>query len=416
MTSLLLLGLATAPLDDSQLARVIDFRHWSHANPELSNHETQTAKRLAQELTALGLEVETGLARTGVIALLKGGKPGPLVAVRADMDALPVKETTGLPWASRVVTDYNGQPTPVAHACGHDVHMSVGLGTAMALTARRDELQGTVLFIFQPAEEGSPPGMIGGAELMLQEGLFRKYRPEAIFALHTFPEMNVGELGYTPGPAFAATDHFILKVHGKQAHGSRPHQGVDPIVMSAEIITALQSIRSRTLDPSEPAVLSIGSINGGERFNIIPETVTMEGTVRTYSAEWQDVIIERMHAIANGISKAHGGSYELVYDKSNPALINDPALAQWSGDVLQKHFGADHVSVIPPTMGGEDFAFFAREIPGFYFRLGTNNPEHPSGGLHTPDFRADDAAIPVGVAAISTLVTEYLAGKPAGRK
>lgn len=396
--------LAATPLDTQALDEIIEFRHWAHAHPELSNEEHQTAARVAEELRGLGLEVTTGHARTGVIGMLEGGKPGPLVAVRADMDALPVTENSGLPFAS--------QNEGISHACGHDVHMSVVLGVAKALSDERESLSGTVMFIFQPAEEGSPPGTMGGAELMVHDGVFEEREPEAIFGMHTFPDMNVGEIGYTPGPAFAATDHFILTVKGKQAHGSRPHQSIDPVVMSAEIISALQTIRSRNMNPSEPGVLSVGMIDGGQRFNIIPEEVRMEGTVRTYDAEVQDMIVERIHAIAGGISKAHGGDYELVYAKNTPAVINNRKLSAWAGKVLGGVEAADSVSVIPPTMGGEDFAFFSNEIPGFYFRLGTVNPEHGSGGLHTPTFRADDAAIPVGIAAMTKLVKEFLAEPP----
>ncbi|MDX1454126.1 MAG: amidohydrolase [Gammaproteobacteria bacterium] len=396
--------LATTPVDPAVIERATELRHWFHANPELSNEENDTAARIEKELRALGFDVTTGHARHGVIGILEGGKPGPVIAVRADMDALPVPERTGLPFASTV--------DGLSHACGHDIHMSVGLGVAMSLAAERENLAGTVMFIFQPAEEGTPPPKKGGAELMMIEGVFDDLQPEAIFGLHSFPDMNVGEIGFTPGPAFAATDHFLLTVKGKQSHGSRPHQSIDPIVMSAELVSALQTIRSRNMNPSDPGVLSVGIMNGGSRFNIIPEEVHMEGTVRTYDPKVQDMIIERIHALSKGITSAHGGDYDLVYAKNTPVVYNNRALSAWASRVLPGVGGVSSVEQIPPTMGGEDFGYFSNALPGFFFRLGVVDPGKGSGGLHTPTMRADDASIPVGIAAMTSLVKSYLANPP----
>ncbi|HEX7029472.1 MAG TPA: M20 family metallopeptidase [Gammaproteobacteria bacterium] len=403
-------------LSDEQLDAVMAFRRWAHENPELGNHEFETAERIATRLRDMGLEVETGIAITGVVGVLDTGRPGPVVAVRADMDALPVTEDSGLPFASTKTTEYLGQQVGVAHACGHDIHMSVGLGTAQALVNMKGQLRGKVMFIFQPAEEGVPPGEKGGAGYMLEEGVFDSLKPDAIFALHSFPDMQVGRIGYSVGPAFAATDHFILSVDGEQTHGAYPHLGKDSIVMAAEIVTALQTIDSRTVNPREPVVVSVGMIHGGERFNIIPESVELQGTVRTYEEAVQDKVEAHIRAIADGITRAYGGSFDLVYERNTPAVVNDPALSEWAGATLQTELADVEVRRIEPTMGGEDFAYFSNVVPGFYFRLGTLDPDEGSGGLHTPTFRADGAAIPVGIEAMTTLVTEYLENPPALRE
>ncbi|HEX7046193.1 MAG TPA: M20 family metallopeptidase [Gammaproteobacteria bacterium] len=405
-------ALAAELLSDEQLESVMEFRRWAHENPELGNHEFEAAERIATHLREMDLEVKTGIAVTGVVGVLDTGKPGPVVAVRADMDALPVTEKSGLPFASTKTTEFAGQQVGVAHACGHDIHMSVGLGTAQALVNMKDELRGTVMFIFQPAEEGVPPGEKGGAEFMLEEGVFEELKPDAIFALHSFPDLEVGEIGYSVGPAFAATDHFVLTVNGEQTHGAYPHLGKDPIVIAAEIVGALQTIDSRTINPRDPVVVTVGMIHGGERFNIIPGSVEMEGTVRTYDKTVQDKTVERIKAIANGITQAHGGSYELIYNRNTPAVINDPALSEWAGETLRSELADVEVQQMEPTMGGEDFAYFSNVVPGFYFRLGTLNPEEGSGGLHTPTFRADGSSIPVGIKAMTALVTEYLENPP----
>ncbi len=387
---------------------IVELRHRIHQNPELGNRELETAKLVAEHLRGLGLEVSTGVAHTGVVALLEGGRPGPVVAVRADMDALPVTEDTPFPFKSTVRTTYLGQEVGVSHACGHDVHTAVQLGVASVLASLRAELPGTVKLIFQPAEEGPPPGEEGGASLMLEQGVLDAPRPAAIFGLHTFAEMEVGKLGYTVGPAFAAVDHFFATVRGKQAHGASPHFSIDPVVMAAQAITAFQTIRSRTLPPLEPSVVTVGIVRGGERYNIIPEEVHLEGTVRTYAARVQDAVERRMREILDGVTAAGGGAFELEYRRVTPATINDPALAAKTLPSLEAVVGAGNVIELEPTMGGEDFAVFANEVPGFYFRLGMVEPGTTSGGHHTPTFQAADSSVVVGMRAMSRVLVDFL--------
>ena len=387
---------------------IVELRHRIHQYPELGNREFETAKLVAEHLRGLGLEVETGIAHTGVVAMIEGGKPGPVVAVRADMDALPVTEETPFEFASKVRTTYLGQEVGVMHACGHDIHTAVQLGVASVLASLKEELPGSVKLIFQPAEEGAPPGEEGGASLMFEEGVLENPRPEAIFGLHTFAEMEVGKLGYTVGPAFAAVDRFVIKIHGRQAHGAAPHFSIDPIVMASQVVSAFQTIRSRSLPPLEPSVVTVGIIRGGERFNIIPETVHLEGTVRTYDPDVRDRVERRMGEILDGITRAGGGSFELEYLRSSPATINDPGLAARSVPSLEAVVGEAHVLEIDPTMGGEDFAVFANAVPGFYFRLGMVKPGTTSGGHHTPTFQADDGAVEVGMRVMSRVVIDYL--------
>ncbi len=387
--------------------QIVELRHKIHLNPELSNRETQTAALVAEYLKGLGLEPRTGIAKTGVVALLKGGKPGPLIAVRADMDALPVTEETDLPFRSTKRDTFLGQEVGVAHACGHDVHTTALLGTAAVLAAVRQDLPGSILFIFQPAEEGPPPGEKGGASLMLEEGVF-KDKPVAAFALHSFPDLEVGQIGYNAGPTYAAVDQFRIKIKGKQSHGAYPHQSIDPIVIGSEAVMMLQTLRSRYLPPLEPSVITVGIFRGGERFNIIPGEVTLEGTVRTYNKAVQDEIERRMREMLDGITRANGASFELEYQRNAPATVNDPALSQAVQPLLERILGAGNVKIVEPTMGGEDFAYFANVVPGFYYRLGVVKPGTTSGGLHTPTFRADDSAVPVGIRTMSRLLADYL--------
>jgi amidohydrolase len=387
---------------------IVEIRHRLHQNPELSNRETETAALVADYLKKLGLEPRTGIAKTGVVAILKGGKPGPVVAVRADMDALPVTEQTDLPFKSTRRDTFLGQEVGVAHACGHDIHTSVQLGVASVLKSIQKDLPGTVVFIFQPAEEGPPPGEEAGAPLMLKEGVFGDAKPKAIFALHSFPDLQVGQVGYNAGPTMAAVDQFVIKIKGKQAHGAYPHLSVDPIVIASQAVLALQTIRSRNLPAMEPSVITVGIFRGGERFNIIPGEVHLEGTVRTYKEEVRTEIERRMREILDGITKAGGGSFEMEYRKNAPATVNDAALSQTSASLLERSLGAGNVKVVEPSMAGEDFAYFANEIPGFYFRLGVVAPGTSSGGLHTPTFRGDDTAVAVGIKAMSRLLVDYL--------
>lgn len=397
-------------------AETIEVRHQIHQNPELSNRETETAKLVAERLTKLGFEVRTGIAKTGVVGILRGGKPGPVIAVRADMDALPVAENTDLPFKSSKKATLDGQEVGVAHACGHDVHTSVQLGVAAVLSALKADLPGTVVFVFQPAEEGPPKGEPGGASLMLEEKALDNPRPSAIFALHANPDLTVGQVGYTEGPTWAAVDQFSIRIQGKQSHGAYPHLGVDPVVIAAQAILALQTIHSRNIPALSPSVLSVGIVRGGERFNILPDEVYLEGTVRTYDEKVRETIERRMREILGGITQAGGGSYSMEYQKNAPATLNDAALAKKVRPALEAVLGAKNVIDSEPTMGGEDFAYFANQIPGFYFRLGTTLPGTVSGGLHTPNFRADDQAVPVGIRAMSRLLVDYLVkNAPAGR-
>ena len=388
---------------------ITEIRHHIHQNPELSNREEKTAALVADYLRKLGLEVKTGVARHGVVALLKGGRPGPVVAVRADMDALPVTEQPDLPFASKVRSTYLGQDVGVMHACGHDIHTSVQLGVASVLTAMRADLSGTVKFIFQPAEEGPPPGEPGGASLMVKEGVLQNPRPQAIFGLHAFSEMAVGDIGYSEGPALSAADTWEVKITGKQAHGARPELSIDPIVTAGQFVQALQTIRSRTLSGHEPGVVTIGSIHGGQRHNIIPAEVTLTGTIRTFRPEMSTLAEQRLRAILKGVTEANGATGEVVrYERGAPATINDAALTRETVPALERAVGKDRVTRIPPAMGSEDFSFFANEIPGFFYRLGQVKPGTTTGDHHTPTFRADDGSIPVGIKAMSYIVYDYL--------
>jgi len=393
----------------THLEKIIDMRHQIHQNPELGNREFKTAELVADHLRSLDFdEVKTAVAHTGVIGILKGGKPGGVVAVRADMDGLPVTEDTDLPFKSTARTTYLDKEVGVMHACGHDIHTSVQLGVASVLASIRYEIPGTVKFIFQPAEEGPPPGEEGGADLMLKEGAFDDPKPIAVFGLHTHPGLEVGQIGITIGPAMAAVDHFIIKIRGKQSHGAYPHESVDPIIMATEVVDAFQTIRSRSLSPLEPSVITVGIIKGGERFNIIPAEVYMEGTVRTYNPDTRDKVEQRMNEILAGITLAYGGSFELEYDRGTPATINNPELVEQMIPTLKRVVGVDNVLMMDPVMGGEDFAYFANEVPGMYYRLGVVKAGTTSGWLHTPTFRADDASLEIGIRAMSSVLLDYL--------
>jgi amidohydrolase len=419
LTSVIIPSAVVAQTGDRDIAAAVDrfapavteIRHRIHQHPELGNREFETAKLVADYLRSLGLdEVRTGIAHTGVIGVLRGGKPGPVVAVRADMDALPVTENTPLPFKSTVRSTYLGQEVGVAHACGHDIHVAVQLGVASVLASARKDLPGTVLFIFQPAEEGPPPGEDGGASLMLKEGAFAAPRPSAIFGLHTMASLGVGKVSYTPGPALAASDEFHIVIHGTQAHGASPQLSVDPVVIAAQAILAIQTIHSRNLPPLEPAVVTIGIVRGGQRFNIIPGEVELGGTVRTYSPATQDLIERRMREILTGVTAAGGGSFDLEYRRIIPATVNDTVLTARMVPTLRRIVGPDNVLRVEPGMVSEDFAYFAREVPGFYYRLGQVKPGTTSGDHHTPTYLADDSMIPVGMRAMSALLLDYLKG------
>lgn len=393
--------------------QVIKIRQTLHMNPELGNREFETGKLIAAHLKGLGLEVRTGVAKTGVVAVLRGGKPGPVVAIRSDMDALPVTEKSGYPFPSTKRTTYLGKDVGVAHACGHDIHMAVVLGTATVLAPMKAQLPGTIVFLFQPSEEGPPDGEDGGAELMLKEGVFKEYKPTAVFGLHTSPDLTVGQVGYAPGPFFAASDGLSIKVTGKQAHGAAPHDGIDPIVIAAQIVNALQTIRSRNVPPLEASVVTIGIIRGGERANIIPSSVEMIGTVRSYDANVRKLLHRRIVEIAELTAKAGGGSAEVKVELGTPALLNDSTLVRRMAPTLDRVAGKGNARVIQPTMGGEDFALFANEVPGMFVRLGTTKPGGTSGIWHTPDFLGDDQSVPMGMRVMSNLLVDYLSAPKA---
>ena len=389
--------------------QLVEWRRDFHMHPELSNREERTARVIAERLRAMGFDdVETGVARHGVVALLKGAKPGPVVAVRADMDALPVTETLDVP--------YKSQNPGVKHACGHDVHMAVALGVAQILSSHRDLIHGTVKFIFQPAEEGAPEGEEGGADLMVREGALENPRPLAIFGLHTNPAIEVGGIGFHSGPAMASSDRFTIIIRGKKAHGAQPHLGVDPVVVAAEAVLALQTIRSRRIDPVEPLVVSVGIIQGGNRFNIIADEVRLSGTVRTHSEEVQRHVPELMREILGGVTAAHGASYTLDWDSRAPLVFNDPALVNETLPVMKRVLGEANVTPLPPFMVSEDFAFYQQVIPGFFYFLGVGNKSKGiTAGWHTPEFDADEDSLVVGTKAMTNVLVDYLERHAAGR-
>lgn len=398
-------------------AKVLGWRRDFHQYPELGNREFRTAKAVAAHLRSLGLEVTTGVAHTGVTAVLKGGKPGPRIALRADMDALPVTESSGLPFESKQTTEYRGEKVGVMHACGHDAHTAVLMGVAEAMARHREELPGEVLFIFQPAEEGAPEGETGGAEQMLAEGLFKRFKPDAVFGLHVWSALNAGQIGYRAGPAMAAVDSFRLVIQGRQTHGSRPWGGIDPIVVSAEVVTAAQTIVSRRMNlTKQPVVLSFGAIKGGIRTNIIPESVEMIGTIRTFDTGMRAQLFEDLDNIAEHVAAAHGATAirEIPYGASYPKLVNDPELSVRAAASLGKVAGAELVSMDLIT-GAEDFAFFANEVPGFYFFVGVTPPGQDANTApsnHSPKFFLDEATLPLATRALLQVSVDYLNGTP----
>jgi amidohydrolase len=390
-----------AALADAMKPELVATRRDFHEHPELSNREQRTSEVVAARLRALGLEVKTGVARYGVVALLKGGRPGPVVAVRADMDALPINETMDVP--------YKSQDPGVKHACGHDAHMTIELGVAEILTKMRDQLPGTVKFIFQPAEEGPPAGEEGGAELMVKEGALENPRPQAIFGLHDNPVLQTGEVGWVSGPVAASADRFVVTIHGKGAHGAQPENAIDPIVIAAQAITALQDIRSRRIATLAPLVLTVGSIHGGNRFNIIPDEVQFEGTVRCLDKKTEQTVEAMMRQTLQGVTAAYGATYSMEYDKFTPVTYNDPALAAATRPTLERLVGKDHVIDVGPQMFSEDFAYFDQVVPGFYYLLGVGNKAKGiTAGLHTAAFDLDEDALPIGVKVMTNVLWDYL--------
>jgi amidohydrolase len=393
--------------------QVREWRRDLHQHPELGNRETRTAQRVATELQAMGLKVQTGVAHTGVVALIEGRSARPLIALRADMDALPVTEQTGLPFASKVTTTYRGETVGVMHACGHDAHVAILLGAAKILTEHRDQLPGSVLLIFQPAEEGPPEGEEGGAELMLKEGVFAGERkPDAIVGLHVFSTLRAGQVGLRGGPIMAESDSFTIKIKGVQAHGSRPWSGVDPILTAARIVDGLQSIVSRRLDlTAAPAVVSIGAIKSGIRYNIIPEDAELLGTIRSFDDESREFIYREIEQIATHTALAHGATATVSFTRPSRVTNNDRALAERLRPALERAVGAEQVIDMPLLTIAEDFAFFANEVPGFYFFVGSTAAEsdpRTAPGNHSPRFLLDEAALQVGVRSLLEVSSELL--------
>jgi amidohydrolase len=395
---------------------VVAWRRDFHQHPELGNRETRTAKLVADHLRALGLTPATGIATTGVTAVLKGGKPGPRIALRADMDALPVTEKTDVPFASKATATFRGETTGVMHACGHDAHTSILMGVAEALVAIKDELPGEVLFIFQPAEEGPPDGEKGGAEEMLAQGVFKGFEPEAVFGLHVFSTLNAGQIGVHAGPTMAASDRFNIVVKGRQTHGSRPWGGIDPIVAAADIIGTTQSIVSRRQNISLlPVVVSFGAIKGGIRYNIIPDHVELVGTIRTFDEDMREAVFADLKNIAEHVSAAHGATVDAkVPDtKGNPVTVNDPALTARMLPSLEKVAGKGNVVDPGLTMGAEDFSFYAKEVPGLFFFVGaTPAGQDPATAPsnHSDKFFLDESALDLGLRAMLQVALDYLHG------
>jgi amidohydrolase len=399
--------------------QVVAWRRDIHQHPELSNREVRTAKLVADELTRLGLEVRTGVAHTGVIGILRGGKPGAVVALRADMDALPVTEQVDLPFKSLVKTEYNGQQVGVMHACGHDNHVAILLGVASVLAGMKAEIPGTVKFIFQPAEEGAPAGEEGGASLMIKEGALADPLPGAIFGLHVWPDV-VGSIGYKPGPFMAAADGLSIIVRGKQTHGAVPWGGVDPIVVTSQIVLGLQTIASRQIDVTKvPAIITVGSIHGGNRGNIIPDSVVLQGTVRTYDEAMRQDIQARIRRTAEEIAKSAGASASVEFVTPNyPVTINDPPLTERMLPTLRRVVGAGNLRLAGLQTPSEDFSYYQQKIPGLFIFLGiVPQGQDPAAAPrnHSPNFFADEAALPVGVRALASLALDWLtlhAGRP----
>lgn len=382
--------------------RLIEQRRDFHMHPELSNREERTSRIVAERLRALGLEeIKTGVGRYGVTAVLKGRKPGAVVAVRADMDALPIQETLEVP--------YKSLAPGVKHACGHDVHTTIELGVAEILSRMRDEIQGTIKFIFQPAEEGPPTGEEGGAPLMIKEGALENPRPAAIFGLHVMPIIEVGQIGYNSGPAMASSDHFWITIRGKKVHGAYPHDGIDAVVTAAQCVSALQTIRSRRIDTTEPLVITVGIIQGGNRFNIIADEVKLEGTMRTLSDDVRRRAQELMRETLDGVTRANGASFDLKIEEGAALTYNEPALVEATLPVMRRILGPANVVSRKPQMGAEDFAYYQRVVPGFYYFLGVGNrAKGITAQVHTPDFDVDEESLVIGVKVMTNVLLDYL--------
>ncbi|HEX6916176.1 MAG TPA: amidohydrolase [Chitinophagaceae bacterium] len=402
--------------------KVIEWRRYFHEHPELSNREYNTAKIVAAHLQQLGIEVKTGVAKTGVVGILRGGKPGPVVALRADMDALPVTERVDLPYASRITAEYNGQKVGVMHACGHDAHTAMLMGAAEVLSRMRADVPGTVIFLFQPAEEGAPDGEEGGAALMVKEGVLDHPRVDAVFGMHINSATPVGTIEYKPGAFMASADLFKIKVKGKSSHGSQPWLGVDPIYISSQIIQALQGIVSRQSDLTKaPVVVTVGAIHSGVRFNIIPEEAEMLGTIRNLDSSIRKSVLAEVNEIARSIAAMNGGEAEVTLENKTLVTYNDPALVERMLPSLYKAAGRNNVKQRTWVTGAEDFSFFQDKVPGFFFYLGgmpANGDREKAPPHHTPDFYIDDSGLNLGVKTYCQLVFDFAAsaGKGGGKK
>lgn len=397
---------------ESLEAKVVAWRRDFHQNPELGNREFKTAEKVAAHLKSLGIEVKTGVGKTGVVGILKGGKPGPVVALRADMDGLPVKERVDVPFLSKAVGEYNGQPVGVMHACGHDTHVAILMGTAEILASIRSELKGTVKFIFQPAEEGAPEGEEGGAALMVKEGVLENPKVDVIFGLHINAQTEIGKIRYRPGGTMASSDWFKIKIKGKQTHGASPWQGVDPIVTASQVVMGLQTIVSRNAPLTESAaVVTVGQITGGVRSNIIPEEVNMNGTVRTLDPKVQEMIAKRIREISINIAESAGATADVSIKNMCPVTFNDIALTDKMIPTLEGVAGKENVSITAAVTGAEDFAFYQEKVPGFFFFLGgapKGKPESETAPHHTPDFYIDEGGFVLGMKSMANLVIDYM--------
>ena len=408
---------ATRDIDrrtEAILPRVVAWRRDLHANPELGNRETRTAGLVAEHLRKLGIEVRTGVAHTGVVGILRGGRPGKVVALRADMDALPVTEEVDLPFASKARATWNGQDVGVMHACGHDNHVAILMGVAEVLAGIREQIPGTIKFLFQPAEEGPPEGEEGGAALMVKQGAFDAPAPDAVFGLHVFP-FPVGTIAYKSGGAMASSDTLGVTVRGTQTHGAMPWRGVDPIVVASQIVLGLQTIASRQLDVTlAPSIVTLGSIHGGVRSNIIPDKVELAGTIRTFDEGQRDQIHRRIRLTAESIAAASGARAEVAITRGYPVTVNDPALTERMLPTLRRVAGAGHVMAVPPTTTSEDFSYFAQRAPGLFLFLGVTPADQDASKAapnHSPRFYADEGALPIGVRTLASLAMDYLAGR-----
>ena len=393
--------------------KVIEWRRDIHQNPELGNREVRTAAKVAEHLRSLGISVETDIAYTGVVGFLKGGKPGPTVMLRADMDALPVTEKTDVPFKSTKTTNYRGVDVGIMHACGHDTHVAMLMGTAEVLANMREELTGNVMFVFQPAEEGAPIGEEGGAELMLKEGIFKKYQPEVAFGLHITSGLHTGKIGYRSGPFMASSDRFEIAIHGKQSHGSRPWSGVDPIAAAAQVVTGVNHIVSRHIDiTKEPAIVSFGKISGGVRNNIIPEKVEMVGTIRNFDMDNRAQIFDKLKTTATHIAAASGAKADVEIFEGYPVTVNNPQLTTAMLPSIKKAAGADNVVQMSKITGAEDFSFYAMEVPGLFLFLGGTPHDQDLKSVpsnHSPYFYVEESAFKTGTATMTQLALDYMA-------